>query len=98
MSSGSVEARFFRLASQGDSLAVGGAFSHGRIYNINVNKAAASAVVNVWAANPSNATSKFASIDGNVRAANIYMPGADCPNGFFIGLDGGNADVTVVYS
>ena len=91
-----------RLASNGDSLSEGGANSNLQLAGIIVNTGAASAVVTVFASNPSLAASKIAVIDASTAAGtnprNWEAYGAQCKNGLSVYLTGGNADVTVLFS
>ena len=88
---------WFRLASQGSSQGFGGAGSYTQLWGINVNKATASCTINVFAANPSTAASRIATIDGNVRGPNDFY-GLRCAGGLNVVMLGGDGDCTVTYS
>ncbi len=80
------------LATANDSVAFG---ANSRLYRINVNTKAASAVVTVY-----NGTSTSDPVVAVIDAATASIPlnygGARFPAGLFVKLTGGNADVTVV--
>lgn len=92
----------YRLASSGDSVSIGGAGAATQLAGITVNTGAASAVVTVFASNPSTAGSKIAVIDASTAAGTAprtaQYHGANCKNGLQVYLSGGNADVTVTAS
>ena len=91
-----------KLASSGDSVSVGGANSNLQLAGISINTGAASAVVTVFASNPSLATSKVAVIDATTAAGTAPRTflafGAMCKNGLQVYLTGGDANCTVFYS
>lgn len=92
----------YRLASQGDSLTLGGPGSNVQLAGININTGVASGVITVYSSNPSVAGSKIATIDATTAAGTAPRPwpayGANCKNGLSVYVTGGNVECTVFAS
>lgn len=80
------------LAAAGDAK-TGGAGSGAILHNIVINKAAASAVVTVYNGTSTTGT-KIATIDASVAATGTLNYDVYCPNGVYLVMTGGNADIT----
>ena len=65
------------------------------LWTVNVNTAAASAVLTIYDGT-STTGSKVATVDASQIASKGY--GISCPNGIYINMSGGNADVTIGYA
>jgi hypothetical protein len=84
--------RAYNIAATG-TLTVGGVDSACRLYSINVNTGAASAVATVYDGTAATGR-KIATIDASA-AKSLIFGGSVCKDGVTLVLSGGNADITV---
>lgn len=88
--------RPYYIAATGNLGPIGGTGTGANLHRINVNTAAASAVVTVYDGQSASAPAvKKATIDASAKGFYDFA-GAWFKNGIFCVLSGGNADVTVI--
>jgi hypothetical protein len=86
-------ADFLHFTTSGNTGSLGGVGSHGVLYTVNINTAAASAVLTIKHKDTNGAT--VAVIDASAKGS--YNYNIKLSNGVFASLAGGNADCTIAY-
>ena len=85
---------YLHFTTSGNTGTLGGTGSSAMLYAINVNTAAASAVLTVKVKDTNGAT--IAVIDASAAKSLTFGEGLLVNNGIFFSLSGGNADITVI--
>lgn len=87
---------FLRLTSQGGSATTNvGVDDRVTLAFVNVNKSAASAVVNIWAGQNSTSGTQVASIDASSSTGRAFQYDILCHGGIWANMQGGNAECTI---
>lgn len=90
------------FTSAGDSHSAGGNGESAMLAQVNINTAAASAVLTVYKgpfspSTPSTTGTKVATIDCSNNSSRSLTYMIRCPGGIYAQLTGGNADVSLIY-
>lgn len=86
----------YRLTSQGNSVSSNSqAQDNVTVGYVNINTAAASAVLNIWAGQNSTAGTLIAKIDASATTGRNFTYMIRCKGGFWANMQGGNADATI---